>query len=675
MAALAAGAAAVAGVSATTSSSSSSKSIKQTVVSEEVFEEEDDYLPCKEYKGHQLTDRKNNIATFKHENGQYYFALYDAKGNVKLRSEGFSSTKDRDEELTGVLRFHDDRSMYKRKQKGKYYMDILYDPTGREVGRSCLQKEGTAPVVKKEVAKPAAAAAGVVAASSIASTVSTKKVVVERTIDEEDDYLPCKEYEGHKVNDTQNNVALFKHNNGQFYFVLYDRKGQVRLRSEGFRDAKQRDEELSGVLKYKDDKSMYKRKTKGKFFMDILYDKTGREVGRSCLRSEDPKPAPAKAVAATAVATAAAATVITKKVEKKKSADREDDYLICREYRNHKISDKKNKVALFKHKNDQYYFAVYDKKGDVRLRSEGFESAKKRDFELRGVLKNIGNKDRYKRIKRGNVYYDVLHDATGREVGRSCLQKEAVAAPVAAAAPVVKKEVVAPVAKEVVAPVAKTVVAKKVVEKAVVKEAAAAGGFNWKWLWLLLIPLLLGLLYFLRGCGGETAVVPPVKAPVVPVEAAAPVKKVITPPAAPTCACNGMDNPVFNLSSSNTPKVLTRLGTNPEFGYLRDMGKDAFLNRLTGQHKNSRRDRQFLDGVFTSLGYSNGFSDVTADKITSVKIASGTVGNIGAGKNHRTVHAKLNISGKDVEAFRVAGNNGCAIHFMKTCGNHFYYCE
>jgi len=92
---------------------------------------------------------------------------------------------------------------------------------------------------------------------------------------------------------------------------------------------------------------------------------------------------------------------------------------------------------------------------------------------------------------------------------------------------------------------------------------------------------------------------------------------------------------------------LTRLGTNPEFGYLRDMGKDAFFNRLSGQHKNNRRDRQFLDGVFTSLGY----------------------------KTHRTVHAKLNVSGKDVEAFRVAGNNGCAIHFMKTCGNHFYYCE
>jgi len=94
---------------------------------------------------------------------------------------------------------------------------------------------------------------------------------------------------------------------------------------------------------------------------------------------------------------------------------------------------------------------------------------------------------------------------------------------------------------------------------------------------------------------------------------------------------------------------------------------------LAGRHKASSRDRQFLDGVFKTIGYSNGFSDVTADKISSVRIAPGTVGNIGAGRNHRTVYAKLDISGRDVEAFKVEGPNACAIHFMKTCGNHFYF--
>ena len=273
-------------------------------------------------------------------------------------------------------------------------------------------------------------------------------------------------------------------------------------------------------------------------------------------------------------------------------------------------------------------------------------------------------------MKRGNVYYDALFDNKGREIGRSCLQKEAVAAPVAAAAPV-KKAVATPVAKKTVAAAPKAVAATKTA--AATTAASSSGGFKWWWLLpLLLIPLLwLGL----RGCGGDTTPPPPPP----PTPAAAPVKKIAPPvvPPKPTCACNSLDGKVFNLPSGAQPKVLTRLGTNPEFGYVRDLGKDAFFNRLTNRHKVSARDRQFLDNVTKSLGFSNGFSDVAMENITSVRIPAGTVGNIGAGKTHRTVYAKLDVSGRDVEAFKLTGPNACALHFMKTCGNHFYYkdCE
>ncbi len=122
-------------------------------------DKEDDYLPCKEYVGHTVNDQRNNVAFFKHSNGQYYFALYAADGSVRLRSEGFSKAQLRDKELSGVVRFKDNPEMYKRVQKGKYYMDVLFDETGREVGRSCLQKEieveAPAPeVAPKEVETP-----------------------------------------------------------------------------------------------------------------------------------------------------------------------------------------------------------------------------------------------------------------------------------------------------------------------------------------------------------------------------------------------------------------------------------------------------------------------------------------------------------------------------------------
>jgi len=102
--------------------------------------------------------------------------------------------------------------------------------------------------------------------------------------DKEDDYLACKEYEGREISDKENNVALFKHDmDQQFYFGLYNSDNSVKLRSEGFKTAQERDQELSGVLKFHDNDSMYKILTKGKYSMRVLYDKKGREVGRSCL--------------------------------------------------------------------------------------------------------------------------------------------------------------------------------------------------------------------------------------------------------------------------------------------------------------------------------------------------------------------------------------------------------
>lgn len=110
--------------------------------SADLDEKENDYLSSHYYEGHPVNDRKNNVAFFKHTDGQYYFVMYNPDGSIKLRSEGFKTAKQRDQELSGVLRFHDDPSKYNRKEIGKYYMDILYDDKGVEVGRSGLQKKG-----------------------------------------------------------------------------------------------------------------------------------------------------------------------------------------------------------------------------------------------------------------------------------------------------------------------------------------------------------------------------------------------------------------------------------------------------------------------------------------------------------------------------------------------------
>ncbi len=649
-------------------------------------EVEDDYLACKEYEGHDVNDKVNNAAFFKHENGQFYFVIYKSDGEVRLRSEGFETAKGRDEELSGVLKNLDKEEMYETVTRGKYSLYILKDKTGREVGRSCLEKE------EEKVAAPIVEA---VAATAVAAAI-VAEVEPEAPKEKDDDYLACKEYEGHDVNDTVNNVAFFKHENGQFYFVIYKEDGSVRLRSEGFEEAKTRDVELSGVLKNLDNPDMYETLSKGKYRIHILSDASGREVGRSCLETvEEVVAAPpvVEAVAATAIA-AAAVAAIDPEPEPVVAAepDKEDDYLPCEEYENKKISDKKNRVAFFKHSDGQLYFVIYKSDGTVRLRSEGFRNARQRDSELSGALRNLENSDMYETTTRGKYSLHILKDETGREVGRSCLETESnplaipIGAAVAAAAVVaaVIPDPVIEVEKEVITPVAPVVVKK---DRPIVAAAAAAesgaGGFNWKWL-LLLLPLLLAFLFW-KGCNGcGNTVTPPPPAIVDPTPVPVPIdtaKVVPVPVPAPepvpeplSCNCTGSSNNIFNIPSNGPTKVLTRLGTNPEFGNSHSLDAAGFYNKLKNAHSTNNRDKQFLDNLFKAMGYENGFAGASASLFSEARVTRGTNGNMGYSNQHKTVYAKLNATGKDLEAFKIKAANGCDIHFMKTCGNHFFFC-
>lgn len=228
----------------------------------------------------------------------------------------------------------------------------------------------------------------------------------------------------------------------------------------------------------------------------------------------------------------------------------------------------------------------------------------------------------------------------------------------------------------------KTVIYTKPVEEPVVvppittrmeAEPERGGGFNW---WWLLPLLLLGLLlYFMKGCDGcakKTEVAPPPPPVETPkVDPPAPVE-----PAKPAgCNCNASTHPVFTQAHTGAPKSLKKLGTSPEFGNSHSYDAKGFFEKLTRRHKNNPTDRKFLDEIFKEMGYANGFADAKAEQFTSVTLTSGTVGNMGYSPTHKTIYASLDTQGKDLEAFRIDAANGCDLHFMKTCGNHFFFCE
>jgi uncharacterized protein YegP (UPF0339 family) len=794
---------------------------------------EDDYMPCSEYEGRNINDKQNNVAMFKHANGQFYFAVYNADGGVRLRSEGFRTSQERDKELSGALKNLNNPDMYTTMKRGAYSINVLKDKTGREVGRSCLIKAVTAaatvvaapaavetvvveaaapaPVVETvtvvetptaethtvEVAAFAAAAAtaaavavdapaaevvveevaaevvetvtvveeapaveavvetttvetptiavaafAATAAAAAAVTVETPAVettvvetvaeaiveapvveavveapvvvetvvetaapVVEAVVeaDVEDDYLTCHEYDGHAMTDKDNNVALFTHANGQYYFAIYNADGSVRIRSEGFRTTADRDGELASALKNLNNGDKYETLRRGIYYISILKDDAGREVGRSCLHKEAPVAvAPKVAVAAAAIAAAAAVVVETPKVEAPVVVDTdvEDDYLPCKDYEGRTINDKQNSVAMFKHDNGQYYFAIYNADGSVRIRSEGFRSSQERDKELSGALKNLYNADMYTTIRKGKYYIQILKDKTGREVGRSCLMTEepkpvvapsaaapiAVAAAVTAAAAAIATKAVetekVEVKKEVVVP---KVEAKRVVETVApvvteVAEEAATGGFKW---WWLLLPLLLGALWLLKDGCNKTEVAPAttsVEAPkatlptvdTMKAEAAAPV---VAPKAmgCTVCAGGASDDAIFTSVCDN-PKKLSRLGTNPEFGNSHALSPEDFYNKIKKAYAENEVDKVFLDKIYKSMGYE-GFKDAKAGQFSAVVLPQGTSGRLGYSKAHKTGCYTLPDDEYHRKAFHIKSANGCDLHFMKTCGNHFFFCK
>jgi OmpA-OmpF porin, OOP family len=137
------------------------------------------------------------------------------------------------------------------------------------------------------------------------------------------------------------------------------------------------------------------------------------------------------------------------------------------------------------------------------------------------------------------------------------------------------------------------------------------------------------------------------------------------------CQCAGS---IFDIPVNGQAKSVTRLGTNPEFGNSRSLSPAQFYSKLKTAYRQSAANRVFLDELFKNMGYTNGFADVKADMFSNSSIPAGTTGNLGFSKAHKTQYSILNLSTTDLDAFKVSSINGCDVYFMKTCGNHFYYC-
>jgi hypothetical protein len=120
---------------------------------------------------------------------------------------------------------------------------------------------------------------------------------------------------------------------------------------------------------------------------------------------------------------------------------------------------------------------------------------------------------------------------------------------------------------------------------------------------------------------------------------------------------------------------MPRLGTLPEFGNSHGLTTDEFFQKLNARYNSNATDKAYLNYLFKSMGYSNGWADAQPYMFSEEVLPVGTRGLLGLGEQHHFNYSILPTNEKDRQAFRIQSANGVVVHFMKTCGNYMYACE
>jgi hypothetical protein len=104
------------------------------------------------------------------------------------------------------------------------------------------------------------------------------------------------------------------------------------------------------------------------------------------------------------------------------------------------------------------------------------------------------------------------------------------------------------------------------------------------------------------------------------------------------------------------------------------LSPEEFYNKIKKAYADNEVDKVFLDKIYKSMGYE-GFKDAKADQFSAVVLPQGTSGKLGYSKAHKTGCYTLPDDEYHRKAFHIKSANGCDLHFMKTCGNHFFFCK
>jgi len=456
----------------------------------------------------------------------------------------------------------------------------------------------------------------------------------------QNDYLGLQSYQGHSKSPDHSDFSVFE-NEGEFYFAMHGSDGQVVLRSEGYSSAGARDNGINSVVKNRAVDGRYSiEESNGQFYV-VLKAGNNQEIARSAAYSS--KAAAEAFTAGSSSASGAGASQANAGGAVASGLAAGIAGFQAKTYPGKTRIVTGDEAATLLSSGGKILNETRTEKGTTRNMGE-----RKLVKENR---KDLGEKSRKVISETRNVISENRNQISENKV---VTKKAGALALAALAAPAMFKLNKKSEYKAKALPTAAAFVPSPVDEPNDFK--------FWPLLLLFLLPL-----FFIWGCPPPAAVAAPtgivVAAPIAPAPIAV----------APVCDCDAHDHHVFNLPRKGSKtKKLERLGTWPEFGNSHKYDAPGFFNKLKREYANNAGHKKFLDEIFNEMGF-DGFKDASASDFSEVTLKSGTVGNMGGGPIHHTEYSILVPKDKkDLEAFKITAKNGCHLHFMKTCGNHFF---
>lgn len=640
---------------------------------------EDEYLDCDTYKGH--TDSPAEGFKIFEIDGSHFFVVENHDGDVLLRSESYPTTGARDNGVASVQKNREIKERYAIIEDTGNYFVTLKAGNHKEIARSCPFDSEENAYNKFAFLKDTSAQFPWLAPVALADEAATANR-------EEDNYLACKEYANHSEVPHRGFYTFTKEDSGQHYFAMFDERDEkILLRSEGYPTKSARDNGIESVLKNREIKERYSiiESDSGHYFV-VLKAANHKEIARSCgsrdkaglwalfpfLGDSAGSHFPWE-IAGIGAAAIAAPLIDLPEIEHSSIAP--NTSIEVEPTAEAEIPAIENPVN----------------------QAETEETIGTITETIPLVTPPVSPDD--------TAVEQVEKESKG--IGTGVLGAGAAAAAFGAKA---LNETIKETKKDILSTPSKP--------KAIsTTESETKGGIP-RWLWALLAALLLACLlwWLLKGCDDKNIassadVTPPSitssdtsktmgnipPASVVgtdssnAIASADSVKKIITekspeqqvteptetPVAAATitdCGCDNGKNSVF-MRYAYEPKVLKKLGSNTEFGNSHGLSPQQFYDKLNAAYATNEVDKTFLDNLYKTMGYKNGWADAKPSQFSATTIPYGTVGNIGYSKQHRTQYSILNLNEHDQKAFKIIAENGCNVHFMKTCGNHLFFCS